>query len=94
MLATLALAALALTASSACSPAPADGDCERLLLHLVELEVNSGLAAEKERAQHKLSLALGSRKTFVKRCNTELKSDQVTCALKARTPAEIEACDS
>jgi hypothetical protein len=94
VLATLALATLALASTSACTQAPADGDCDKLLLHLVEIEVNSGLASEKDRAQHKLDLADGSRAAFVKRCNTELKADQVTCTLKAQTSAEIEACDS
>jgi hypothetical protein len=85
--------ALGLVGSSACSKAPADGDCERLLVHLVEIEVGAGLASEEDRAKHKLDLADGSRATFVKRCNEELKAVQVTCSLKAKTSEEIEACD-
>jgi hypothetical protein len=86
--------ALGLVGGAACSKAPADGDCEKLLLHLVEIEVNAGLANETQRAKHKLDLADGSRTNFVKRCNEELKADQVTCSLKAKTSEELEACDS
>lgn len=88
------LGALGLVGSAACSKAPADGDCDKLLLHLVEIEVNAGVASEADRAKHKLDLADGSRASFVKRCNEELKGDQVTCSLKAKTAEELEACDS
>jgi len=88
------IGALGLVGTAACSKAPADGDCEKLLIHLVEIEVNAGLASEAERAKHKLDLADGSRTSFVKRCNEELKADQVTCSLKAKTSEELEACDS
>lgn len=92
LLTALALAGLTL-GGSACSQAPAEGDCDKLLTHLVEIEVNSGLASEAERAQHKLDLVDGSRANFIKRCNEELKAKQVTCTLKAKTSEEIEACD-
>ncbi len=92
-LGTLSLGALSLVGTAACSKAPADGDCEKLLLHLVELEVNSGLASESDREKHKLELVGGSRAVFVKRCNEELKAKQVRCSLKAKTSEELDACD-
>ena len=87
------LAALTLLGSGACSKAPADGDCEKLHEHIVEIEVNNGLAAEPDRKQHKFDLSAASRANFVERCNNELKAKQVTCTLKAKTSEEIEACD-
>ena len=87
------LAALALFGSGACSEAPADGDCEKLLVHIVEFEVNNGLADEVNRKQHKIDLTAATRESFVERCKAELKADQVTCTLKAKTSEEIEACD-
>jgi hypothetical protein len=92
LLAALALAGMTLS-TAACSKAPAAGDCDKLLTHIVEIEVNTGLASEPDRAQHKLDLVDGSRAHFVKRCNEELKAKQVTCSLKAKTSEEIEACD-
>lgn len=88
------LAALTLLGASACSKAPAEGDCEKLLHHLVEIEVNNGLADEPNRKKHKVNLTEAVRENFVERCNTELKAKQVTCTLKAKTSKEIEACDS
>jgi hypothetical protein len=79
--------------ASACSEVPADGDCEKLLLHLVDVEVNSGTASEADRAKHKTRLTEETREAFVERCNNDLKASQVTCSLKAKTAEEIEACD-
>ena len=45
------IGALGIFGSAACSKAPADGDCEKLLLHLVEIEVKSGLASEADQAK-------------------------------------------
>ena len=87
------VAALALLGSSACSQAPADGDCEKLLEHIVEIEVNNGLADEADRTQHKIDLTAAARENFLERCTNELKAVQVTCTLKAKTSEEIEACD-
>jgi hypothetical protein len=90
--ATVAIAAMSL-GLSACSEAPAAGDCERLLMHVVDVEVGSGPAKKDKQAQHKVDLANGARETFVERCNTELKASQVTCALKAKSSKDFDACD-
>lgn len=88
----LALGGITLGAS-ACSEVPADGDCEKLLLHLVDLEVNAGPASEADRAKHKTRLSEETRTTFVERCEADLKASQVTCSLKAKSAEEVEACD-
>ena len=92
ILSSLALGGLA-WAASACSEAPADGDCDKLLLHLVELEVNAGPASQPDKVRHKASLAEESRAQFVERCNSKLKATQVACGLKATTSEELDACD-
>lgn len=91
--AALALAALSFS-TSACSEAPQAGDCERLLMHLVDVEVNSGSADKDKQAKHKVDLSNGARESFVERCNNDLKASQVTCALKAGSSKELDDCDS
>jgi len=86
----VALAALV----SGCSEAPADGDCAKLHAHLVELEVNTGAAADADKAKHKTDLAEATRKTFIERCESNLKAKQVSCSLKSTNAEELEACDS
>lgn len=93
ILSALALGGLALTASG-CSEAPADGDCEKLLVHLVAMEVNAGSATDAKKLEYKSTLADETRESFVERCNTKLKARQVTCSLQATTSEEVEACDS
>ncbi len=88
----LGLAGLSLGVS-ACSEAPKAGDCERLLMHLVEVEVSASSAAKDKQAEHKVELADGARASFVERCNNELKAKQVTCALEAKSSEELDACD-
>ncbi len=89
---TLAIAALTL-GSSACSEAPAAGDCERLLMHIVDLEINSASTSKDKQENHKVELVNGTREAFIERCDSELKASQVTCGLKAKTSEELEACD-
>lgn len=81
-------------AGSACSEAPAAGDCAKLFSHLVDLEAAKSQGTDEEKAERKTTMENENRAEFVERCETNIKASQVTCSLKATTLKEIEACDN
>jgi hypothetical protein len=92
--AALALA-VGLSLVSACSKKPSRSDCEKLLSHVVDLELASGNAKLDPKTvadQHKKVSDYVS-KDFLQSCKKDLPYDQVDCALKATTLEELSACD-
>jgi hypothetical protein len=79
---------------SACSEAPASGDCAKLFGHLVEMEAANSKSSDADKAKFKTAMETEKRGEFVKRCERNIKASQVTCSLKATTVKELEACDS
>lgn len=88
------LATLALVALSACSNAPTDAQCEKLVAHVIELELEAAKTAAEAASDltGKLDAEVGdSTRTF---CETQLSIEQVQCGLAAKTSAELSACDN
>ncbi len=92
--ALLGIGLIAAALGSACSEAPADGDCAKLFSHLVEMEAAKSKASDADKTKHKAAMDNEPRAAFVERCNTDIKAAQVTCSLKAKTLKEVDACDS
>jgi len=86
--------ALGVLLFSSCTEVPEDGQCEKFLDHVIELEVNAGSATEQDKAAHKKQLKAKMKKDFIKQCNTKIKSSQLVCSLNAKTLQDIEKCDS
>jgi hypothetical protein len=78
---------------SACSEAPAAGDCAKLFSHLVDLEEAKSDSSDADKAEHRLAIDKDKGPEFVERCERNIKAAQVTCSLKATTIKEIETCD-
>lgn len=79
----------------ACSETPADGQCEKFLDHVIELEVNAGTASPDDKIAHKKALkAKKVEDKFITQCEAKIKSSQLECALKAKTIEEIDKCDN
>lgn len=92
--ATLAVVATVLFIG-ACSEVPEDGQCEKFLDHVIELEVSAGSATPDDKIAHKKALkAKKIEDKFVSQCEAKIKSSQLECALKAKTLEEIEKCDT
>ena len=92
--ALLGIGLSAIFLGSACSEAPADGDCAKLFDHLVGMEAAQSKGNDEAKAEHKAAMDKDKRTEFVERCETNIKAVQVTCSLKATTLEEIEACDN
>lgn len=87
------LAPLALLALAACSKAPTAEQCDRLVAHVIELELaEATLEGEsKESLAQKLEAEIGeSTRAF---CNEEVPRAKVECGLAAKTSAEFATCD-
>lgn len=84
---------LAVLGFAGCSNAPADGECDKLLTHLVDLELNEAKVTDADRAAKDKVLrdAIGSK--FIERCKTELPASQVKCGLTATSTTDFEKCD-
>jgi hypothetical protein len=93
-------ATLALTLGlGACATAPTGEECDRLLAHVIELEVGgtgpstatpeAGAARE---AQKRKAVGLVGEdvRAF---CRDELSREQLECGLAARAAADLERCD-
>ncbi len=78
---------------SACSEAPAAGDCAKLFSHLVDMQAAKSNASDEDKAKHKATIEKETGPEFIERCEHNIKADQVTCSLKATSKEEIEACD-
>jgi hypothetical protein len=102
------LAPLALVAGLAtgCGDAPSKDDCEKLLEHLVELEVSAGGAkpptegdqaaidaARAELAKQKKAIVDAASAKFIEACADKTPKAVVTCSLAAKSLEDVAKCD-
>jgi hypothetical protein len=101
------VAPLALIAGlAACGDAPSEGDCQKLLEHLVELEVSAGGAkpptegdqaatdtARAELTKQKKAIVDGASAKFLEACVDKTPKSVVTCSLAAKTLDDVAKCD-
>ena len=87
-------AALTVCIAGACSEVPSDGQCEKFLDHVIELEVNAGSASPDEKIAHKKALKKKKvEEKFITQCEAKIKSSQLDCAMKVTTLKDLEKCD-
>jgi hypothetical protein len=92
--ATLALAVLATLAG--CSKKPTEDACEKLLNHVVDLEMaaggtSGGDKAELDAQRKKVSDDIG--KDFLNSCVKDLPMKQLECGMAAKTLEDLGKCD-
>lgn len=94
-----ALTLVAVLSISSCSDTPSKSDCEKLLDHVVALELENGggeavkkeladeIAEQKERVIDYVS------KDFMETCIDDLPKSQLECGLKAKSMSQLFECD-
>ena len=89
----VALFSCVLMATSSCANAPEEGECEKLLAHLIELENGASKASESAAAEREQRVVASIGDNFIARCNRDLPGEQVRCALKAESKEAVAKCD-
>lgn len=92
----LSIAGLGMTA---CGKGPTKGDCDKLLDHVIDIEINAAggdkltpeMKADLDNQKAELRKFLG--KQFMDKCYEKTPKGFVACGLKAKTPEEFAACD-
>ena len=100
-LAALFATVVATTPIAACSDAPSKDQCERLLEHLIDIEIKAGggdgemtdemkddLAKQKKAV---IDFAVGQK--FIETCTVKTPKKGVECGLAAKSPADVAKCD-
>jgi hypothetical protein len=93
----LLLAALALSAG--CGDKPTQADCEKLLDHVIEIEMSASgsdtltpdMKADIDKQKRQLRDYL--KKQFLEQCLDKTPGAVVKCGLKARDHQQLAACD-
>lgn len=94
-----ALSLVALVSIASCSDAPSKADCEKLLDHVVELELEHGggegvkKELAEELAEQKKRVIDYVRKDFMDTCIEDLPRSQLQCGLKAKSMSQLFECD-
>lgn len=96
----LLLASL-LLAAAACSDAPSKSDCEKLLDHLIDLEIKAGggdgelsTEAKAELEKQKKGVAeFAAGQKFLETCREKMTKASVECGLAAKTAEDVAKCD-
>ena len=95
-----ALAVVAMIVAAGCSSGPSTDQCQKLLEHLIDLEVAAGGGkaaatdeAKAEQAKQKKQIAAGAATKFDEACVHKTPKDVVECALAARTLEDVAKCD-
>jgi hypothetical protein len=76
-------------AAAACGKGPSEGDCKKLLAHLVDLEFKKAGAAatsdamKAEIAKQKTAVTEAKSAEFIKTCKDKMAKERVQCALAA-----------
>ena len=93
------VAALLLWVCASCADKPKEKDCQKLLDHVVDLEVldtsdKESITKEvrQEIEKQKKELRDYMRKDFIKTCREKLAVSFVECGLKARNKSKFTAC--
>jgi hypothetical protein len=94
-----ALVLCSLLALGACANTASSGDCEKLLDHIVDLEVAAAGAEgdtpeqSKDLDKQKKELKDAIKGDFMKQCTEQTPSSVVSCALKKKSLADLGECD-
>jgi hypothetical protein len=95
-----ALAVVVMIVAVGCGSGPSKDQCEKLLQHLIDLEVAAagGKAAatdeaKAEQAKQKKAIAAGAAAKFDEACVQKTPKHVVECALAARTLEDVAKCD-
>lgn len=97
LLAIVSIAAIGVAAG--CTEKPSTADCQKLMNHVVDMELEAGgasalggdLAADV--AEQKKKLIDYVRTDFIDTCEKNLPASQVKCGLKAKSMAQLADCD-
>jgi hypothetical protein len=97
-----ALGALLMTGLLGCSDAPSKADCEKLLDHLIEVEIKQGGGDAEMSAdmkddldkQKKAVVEYASGQKFIETCTQKTPKSVVECGLAAKDACDLQACDS
>ncbi len=98
-LALLLLAVFLAASTTACGDKPSKGQCEKLLDHMIEIEINSAgtdqLSDEMKADVDKQKKLLHDhlKKAFMDQCVKKTPGSYVECGLKARNLEELAKCD-
>ena len=91
---------LATAALGACSDAPSKSDCEKLLDHLIDLEMKSGgsgeVTADMKKDLDKQRTAIrefAAGQKFLETCTEKTPKKVVECGLAAKTSDDVAKCD-
>lgn len=92
-------ALIAVSLLAACGDTPSKSDCQKLLDHVVDLELKAGggdavhkdVAAELDDQKKRVMDYVG--KDFLDTCIDDLPKSQLECGLKAKTMAQLFECD-
>lgn len=84
---------------SACSDAPSREQCEKLLVHVVDLEIQAAgtdsitpaMKADLDEQRKKLHDYVGTE--LIKTCMEDISAKRVACALEATTREALAECD-
>ena len=95
-----ALAVVAMIVAAGCSSGPSKDQCQKLVEHLIDLEVAAGGGkaattdeAKAEQAKQKKAIAAGAAAKFDEACLHKTPKHVVECALEARTLEDVAKCD-
>jgi hypothetical protein len=96
---SLLLSFVLIAAGAGCGDKPSQGDCEKLLDHIIKVEVDQAgtdqltpeMTADLEKQKKELRAHL--KKQFMSQCMDKTPGAFVQCGLKARNSDELGACD-
>jgi hypothetical protein len=91
------------TFAGGCGNAPSKGDCEKLLDHLIDLEIKQGggdadmsdeMKAALEKQKAKVLEFARDEQGFIATCTQKTPKKVVECGLAAKDSCELQACDT
>lgn len=79
--------------AAACGGAPSEDQCEKLRVHLLELQVKEAGGKELTDTQRGQADDYTKRVKYMETCTTRVTKALVECALAATSTEEARACD-
>ncbi len=86
-------------ATAGCGDKPSQGDCEKLLDHLIDMEISEAGTDElttemqDDLAKQKQGILEHIKTQFMSQCTDKTPGSYVKCGLKARSLEELAKCD-
>lgn len=78
----------------ACGGGPSTGDCEKLLDHIVDLEIaRAGAEGNTDLAKQRKEFRDGVKDEFMPQCTDQTPKSFVDCALKKKSLDDLGKCD-